>query len=250
MEERIGEEKSIAKLPTIPVRLLKRRKQANKDVIKAQLKRSSDIHRRARERRGVTRRPAHFIATARKEARDQKRLERVCTRKTPITFSDRLGIVIRLHGDNGLSTESKQVLQILNLHAPNTAVFVRVSEAMLKLLTVVCPYVAWGYADLATVRGLVFKRGKTKVGNKIRSIDNAVVEEKLGSLGILCIEDLIHELITLGPHLREVLGFVCPFRLRAPTGDWKRHLKRAQHPFNHTAANRYEMISELIQKVV
>lgn len=60
-----GEEKPIAKLPTIPVKLLKRRKQTNKDVIKAQLKRSADIHKRARERRSVFRRPAHFIAVNR-----------------------------------------------------------------------------------------------------------------------------------------------------------------------------------------
>ncbi|VDL19881.1 unnamed protein product [Hymenolepis diminuta] len=250
MEGRIGEEKPIAKLPTIPVKLLKRRKQTNKDVIKAQLKRSADIHKRARKRRSVFRRPAHFIAAGRKEARDKKRVERMAMRKAPITLSDHLGIVIRLHGDNGLSAESKQILQILNLHATNTAVFVKVSSALLELLAVVHPYIAWGYADLATVRSLIFKRGKTKVGNKIRSIDNAVVEEKLGSLGILCIEDLIHELMTLGPHLREVLGFLCPFRLMAPTGGWKSHLTKSQHSFNQLVGNRYEMISELIHKMV
>lgn len=57
-----GEEKPIPKLPTIPVKLLKRRKQKNKDVIKAQLKRSAAIRQRAKERRSVVRRPAHFIA--------------------------------------------------------------------------------------------------------------------------------------------------------------------------------------------
>lgn len=121
---------------------------------------------------------------------------------------------------------------------------------MLEMLNIVRPYIAWGYADMATVRNLIFKRGKTKLGNKIHSIDNAIVEEKLGTFGILCIEDIIHELVTLGPHLREVLGFICPFRLMAPTGGWKSHLKKSQHPFNQIIGNRDEMISELVNKMV
>ncbi|VDK37967.1 unnamed protein product [Taenia asiatica] len=250
MEEKIGEEKPLPKLPTIPIKLLKRRKQTNKDVIKQQRLRSIEIRRRAHERRKVFHRPAHFIAAARKVARDKARIAREAKRKAPVAGPDRLGIVIRIHGDSGLSEDSIRILQILNLHFPNTAVFVKVSEAMLELLTVVRPYIVWGYADLATVRNIIFKRGKTKVGNKIHSIDNTLVESKLGSLGILCIEDVIHELVTLGPHLRDVLGFLHPFKMMRPVGGWGRHLKKSQHPFNRLVGNRDEMIGELVHKMV
>lgn len=121
---------------------------------------------------------------------------------------------------------------------------------MLELMTIIKPYITWGYADLATVRNLIFKRGKTLVGEKTRSIDNAIVEEKLGSLGILCIEDIIHELISLGPNLRQVLEFMLPFRVMPPTGGWRSHLKKSQHCFNQLAGNRDEMISQLIHKMV
>lgn len=120
------------------------------------------------------------VKTARKEARDKARIAREAKRKAPVAGPDRLGIVIRIQGDSGLSEDSIKIFQILNLHVPNTAVFVKVSEAMLQLLTVVRPYIVWGYADLATVRNIIFKRGKTKVGDKIHSIDNALVESKLG----------------------------------------------------------------------
>ncbi|VDM16057.1 unnamed protein product [Hydatigera taeniaeformis] len=261
MEERIGEEKPLPKLPTVPVKLLKRRKQKNRDVIKQQRIRSREIRRRAHERRKVFHRPAHFISVsvciftpcvkgARKEARDKARIARELKLKPPVAGPVRLGIVIRVHGDRGLSADSLKVLEILNLNIPNSAVFVKTSEAMLEVLTLVRPYIVWGYADLATVRNLIFKRGKTKVGGKVRSIDNTLVESKLGSLGILCIEDIIHELVTLGPHLRDVLGFLCPFTLRRPIGGWGRHLKKSQHPFNRLVGNRDEMIGELIYKMV
>lgn len=55
---------------------------------------------------------------------------------------------------------------------------------MLQLLAIIRPFITWGYADLATVRNIIFKRGKTAVGNKIRNIDNALVEEKLGQLNV------------------------------------------------------------------
>ncbi|VDD82098.1 unnamed protein product [Mesocestoides corti] len=249
-EERIGDEKKLAKLPTVPIKLLKRRKQTNKDVIKQQRKRLTEIRKRAKQQKSLFRRPAHFISVARKEARDEARIERASKRKPPIAVNERLGIIIRIHGDTGLSLEATQVLRLLRLTGFNQAVFVKVSQAMLQLLTVVQPYIVWGYADLATVRNLIFKRGKTQVGSKIRSIDNAIVEEKLGSLGILCIEDIIHELITLGPHLREVLGFLCPFKVMPPTGGWRSNLKKCQHPFNHLAGNRDDMISQLIHKMV
>ena len=101
-------------------------------------------------------------------------------RKPPIAGNDRLGIILRIHNDEGLSEEARKVFQILNLGYCNTAVFVKVTKAMLELLAVVRPYITWGYADLATVRNLIFKRGKTAVGSKLRSIDNALVEQKLG----------------------------------------------------------------------
>ncbi len=121
---------------------------------------------------------------------------------------------------------------------------------MLELLNIVQPYITWGYADLATVRNLIFKRGKTLAGAKVRSIDNAIVEEKLGSHGIICIEDIIHELVSLGPNLRNVLEFLLPFYVMPPSGGWVNHLKKAQHSFNQLAGNRDEMISKLIFKMV
>ncbi|BHF68869.1 60S ribosomal protein L7 [Sparganum proliferum] len=123
-------------------------------------------------------------------------------------------------------------------------------EAMLELLATVQPYVVWGYADLATTRNLILKRGKTKVGGTTKSLTNALVEEKLGQFGLLCIEDVIHELTSLGPHLREVLGFLLPFRIMPPTGDWTGVIKKTHHPSNQRSGNRSEFISQLVNKMV
>lgn len=51
---------------------------------------------------------------------------------------------------------------------------------MLELLNFVAPFVAWGYPSLQIVRELITKRGRTLLGRNKRSIDNKIIEEKLG----------------------------------------------------------------------
>lgn len=62
------------------------------------------------------------------------------------------------------------------------------------MLRIVEPFIAYGYPNLKSVRELVYKRGYGKINKqRIPLTDNAIIEESLGSLGIVCIEDLIHE---------------------------------------------------------
>lgn len=62
------------------------------------------------------------------------------------------------------------------------------------MLRIVEPFIAYGYPNLKSVRELIYKRGYGKINKqRIPLTDNAIIEESLGSLGIVCIEDLIHE---------------------------------------------------------
>ena len=63
---------------------------------------------------------------------------------------------------------------------------------MIKLIE---SYVTWGYINKNTIEELLRKRGSVKVGNnEPNELDNAQIEDALGKLGIVCIEDIIHEL--------------------------------------------------------
>jgi large subunit ribosomal protein L7e len=72
------------------------------------------------------------------------------------------------------------------------------------------------------VRELIYKRGYGKVaGNRVRLSDNDIIEKALGKQGIICVEDLIHEIVTVGAHFKEASNFLWPFKLNNPTGGWK-----------------------------
>jgi hypothetical protein len=38
----------------------------------------------------------------------------------------------------------------------------------------------------------------------------------IGKYGILCIEDIVHEIASVGPHFKEVANFLYPFKLNQP----------------------------------
>ncbi|KAJ8798075.1 hypothetical protein J1605_001566 [Eschrichtius robustus] len=65
-----------------------------------------------------------------------------------------------------------------------------------------------------SVRELILKRGQAKVKNKIIPLtDNTVIEEHLGKFGVICLEDLIHEIAFPGKNFQVISGFLRPFQL-------------------------------------
>lgn len=59
--------------------------------------------------------------------------------------------------------------------------------------------------NLKTVRELIYKRGYGKVDKqRIPLSNNNVIEANLGKYDILCVEDLVHEILTAGPNFKQV----------------------------------------------
>jgi large subunit ribosomal protein L7e len=104
------------------------------------------------------------------------------------------------------------------------------------------------YPNLKSVRELIYKRGYGKVDRQRSPLtDNSIIEQVLWKHGIICIEDLIHEILTVGPHFREANNFLWPFKLKAPLGGLKK--KRNHYVEGGDAGNREEKINELIRRM-
>jgi len=83
------------------------------------------------------------------------------------------------------------------------------------MLRICEPYITWGYPNLKSVRELAYKRGFAKIRKqRIPITSNSVVEGKLGrKTGIICIEDLIHEIFTVGKNFKYASNFLWPFKV-------------------------------------
>jgi len=160
----------------------------------------------------------------------------------------KLLFIIRIRGINAMDPKTRKILQLFRLRQVFNGVFLKVNKATLNMLHRVEPYVTYGYPNLKSVRELIYKRGYGKLDRQRTPLtDNSIIEQGLGKHGIICIEDLIHEILTVGPHFKEANNFLWPFKLKAPLGGLKK--KRNHYVEGGDAGNRENFINELIRRM-
>ncbi|CAD6265828.1 unnamed protein product [Miscanthus lutarioriparius] len=160
----------------------------------------------------------------------------------------KLLFVVRIRGINAMHPKTRKILQLLRLRQIFNGVFLKVNKATINMLRRVEPYVAYGYPNLKSVRELIYKRGYGKLNKqRIPLSNNNAIEEGLGKHNIICIEDLVHEIMTVGPHFKEANNFLWPFKLKAPLGGLKK--KRNHYVEGGDAGNRENYINELIKRM-
>ncbi|OMO76111.1 Ribosomal protein L7, eukaryotic [Corchorus capsularis] len=160
----------------------------------------------------------------------------------------KLLFIIRIRGINAMHPQTRKILQLLRLRQIFNGVFLKVNKATVNMLHRVEPYVTYGYPNLKSVRELIYKRGYGKLNKQRTALtDNSIVEQALGKHGIISVEDLIHEIMTVGPHFKEANNFLWPFKLKAPLGGLKK--KRNHYVEGGDAGNRENYINELIRRM-
>jgi len=235
----------------VPETLLKKRKTAEKvaaDRAAADKARKID---NKKKRSVIFKRAEQYIKEYRSKERDEIRMKRMAKANGNffVEGESTLAFVIRIKGINKISPKPRKILQLLRLLQINSGVFVRLTKATQEMLKLVEPYIAYGEPNLKSIRELVYKRGFAKVHRqRVPLHDNAIIEEHLGKHGIICVEDIIHEIATVGPHFKEVNNFLWPFKLSNPTGGWR------ERKFRHFVeggdfGNRQQYINELIRKM-
>jgi large subunit ribosomal protein L7e len=161
----------------------------------------------------------------------------------------KLYFAIRIRGINRLNPQVRKILQLLRLRQLHNGVFIRVNKATTNMLRKVEPYIAYGYPSRTLVKQLVYKRGFGKVNKqRVPLANNEIVEKSLGKQGLICLEDLIHEIVTVGPHFKEANNFLWPFKLNPP----KKGFVAKRHPYHSQGdwGNREEEVNELIRRML
>jgi large subunit ribosomal protein L7e len=142
-------------------------------------------------------------------------------------------------------------LQLFRLRQLHNATFVKLNEATIRMLRLIEPYVTYGYPSRATVQKLIYKRGFGKLNKqRIAISENSVIEEGLGKYGICCTADLIHEIVTVGPHFKQANNFLWPFKLGSPNGGFSRKTKLLHFMEGGESGARGEEINKLVNRMI
>uniref|UniRef100_A0A2K6TGU3 Ribosomal protein L7 n=1 Tax=Saimiri boliviensis boliviensis TaxID=39432 RepID=A0A2K6TGU3_SAIBB len=193
-----GVEEKKKKVPAVPETLKKKRRNfAELKIKRLRNKFTQKMLRKARRKLIYEKRNVRMARMTRKAGNFY------------VPAEPKLAFVIRIRGINGVSPKVLKVLQLLRLPQIFNGTFVKLNKASINMLRIVEPYIAWGYPNLKSVNELIYKRGYGKIKKKrIALTDNALIARSLGKYGIICMEDLIHEIYIVGKRFKEANNFL------------------------------------------
>ncbi|KAL5160404.1 60S ribosomal protein L7-4 [Glycine soja] len=242
----MGEEVKVV----VPESVLKKRKREEEWALAKKQELDAAKKKRAESRKLIYNRAKQYAKEYDHQEKELIRLKREAKLKGGFYVDPeaKLLFIIRIRGINAMDPKSRKILQLLRLRQIFNGVFLKVNKATVNMLHRVEPYVTYGYPNLKSVRELIYKRGYGKLMKQRTALtDNSIIEQALGKYGIISTEDLIHEIITVGPHFKEANNFLWPFKLKAPLGGLKK--KRNHYVEGGDAGNRENYINELIRRM-
>merc|ERR1711970_334593 len=187
---------------SVPESVLKKQKAQEKMAKEAEVAAVAAKKERKEKRIAAYNNARKYMQEYRRIAKERVRMHRQAKAASNhfVDAEAKLIFVVRIRGLNDMHPKTKKILSLMRLIQMNMGVFVKVSKASLEMLKRVEPYLSYGYPSLKSVRDLIYKRGFGKINKQRLPLnDNAVVEEGLGKYGINCMEDLVHEIYTVGP---------------------------------------------------
>lgn len=152
----------------------------------------------------------------------------------------------RIRDNTGIPFPMKKILANLGLDKKYEGIFIELTPENQKNLYLVSPCVIYGVPAKATVMELIKRRGHGKIkGERIPLSNNVIIEEALGpDYGLLCLEDLAHQIFSGGEYFNVVSSFFWPFQLTAP------HSKIEKRVFKMKETKEYGDKGALIEDVI
>jgi large subunit ribosomal protein L7e len=206
-----------------PESFLKKRKRVDHLKAKKDIRALKAVKARKAARKVIFKRAETYIKEYRDRERNLIRLKRQAKNAANfyIPAEPKVVFVIRIRGVMRTHPKTTKILQLLRLRQIHNGVFVRMNKAITIMLRLVEPYITYGEPNLKSVSELLYKRGFAKINRqRIPITDNSVIAKHLGKLGVVCMEDVIHEIYTCGKNFKEVNNFLWPFKLAPPLGGY------------------------------
>ena len=241
------------KLPAVPETILKKRKRNDEEKASKRKEQKELKTKRLEKRKEYFRRAESYVQEYLAAQADERRLKMEAKKSGNfyVPSEPKLAFVIRIRGINQIAPKPRKILQLFRLRQINNGVFIKLNKATINMLRICEPYVTWGTPNLDVIRKLIYKRGFIKVNGDRKPIDNnEVIEEilKKKKCDIICVEDLIHEIYTVGDNFKYASNLLWPFKLNNPKGGWRKKTNHFVEGGDYGC--REDFINNLLNKMV
>jgi len=164
----------------------------------------------------------------------------------------KLLFVMRLRGINGMHPKTRHIMKVLRLLQIHNGTFMQANKAVMNNLVKVDPYIMYGYPTRKNVSDLIYKRGFAKInGQRVQITNNDMIEAELGPKtdgAVVCMEDIVEQIYSCGPHFKAVNKFLWPFKMNNPVGGFSRI--RNHFVEGGDAGNWEEYINDMIKRML
>ena len=109
---------------------------------------------------------------------------------------------------------------------------------------------AYGYLSEQIVSDMIHRRTFLSGREAKPLTDNLTVEKLLGDQGILCLNDLAHEVYTVGPHFDKAVKIIRPFKLSAPVGHFEKKILNVHDQVEGKAGFIGQQVEEFLKKIL
>jgi large subunit ribosomal protein L7e len=151
--------------------------------------------------------PEDFVNNYRERQKNYSyyKLRKVSPREADLPDEAEVVLVLRILGNKNVSEQQTRILRKLGLRKAHEARLFRADADLRKCLKLVENFVIYGPIDRRTVKELISKRGQLRVNDELKLISsNQVVEDVLGKLGVVCVEDIVGEITGNSEHFGEI----------------------------------------------
>ncbi|KRY42847.1 60S ribosomal protein L7, partial [Trichinella spiralis] len=227
------------KVQSVPETVLKRRKQKALAYVEKVKKARREQKKLKLKRRQIFKRAEKYVQEYNKITAEKVRLHRLARKKNCFYVPDEPKLAFyqwcSSSCEENFATVSTETNKQWCFHENKQTYFEYASRSG----TLCC---------VGSVKELIYKRGFAKIDGQRKAItDNLMIEKKLGKYHIICMEDLVHEIYTVGPNFKRATNFLWPFKLNTPNGGWK---KKGRHFVEGgDAGNRENHINKLIRRM-
>jgi len=158
-------------------------------------------------------------------------------------------VAIQLRSQVNIAPRPKKTLSLLRLKQINNCVILRNNLSIKNMLQNAKDYIAFGTISYELLRKLVYLRGYGKInGNKVKLTNENIESHFEGRFK--CIEELCDVIFHGKPELRDVLRFLCPFKLNPPRGGFLNGHKKRSFVQGGSTNDHKELLGNLLERMI
>lgn len=158
-------------------------------------------------------------------------------------------VAIQIKTQIRIAPRPKKTLSLLRLKQINNCVIVKNNQSIKNMFQNAKDYIAFGTISYELLRKLIYTRGFGKInGTKVKLTNENIETAFEGKFK--CIEELCEAIYHGKDDMKDVLRFLCPFKLNPPRGGFSNGHKKRSFVQGGSTNDHKELLGELLERMI